>query len=196
MLCVCVCDCVLQSGWYIFRWSRQSGLWALPAWIRHESTQCCKTTGQRTAPARTEDQSEAVWPADASICGRQTKHQGKRIQRHWNVLDKKNHFRFLLIFFFIKHKHFSPTTHVFRLGVSPHTCVVIHNTDLFINMCSYQVVDFEGLVCSLNEQGFLLKKGFKLYQLQTVWSLTSTVDSRSFLQTSRQGQCSGYGISL
>ncbi|XP_028983388.1 DNA helicase MCM8 [Betta splendens] len=30
------------------------------------------------------------------------------------------------------------------------------------------VMDFEGLVSSLNEQGFLLKKGAKLYQLQTV----------------------------
>lgn len=33
---------------------------------------------------------------------------------------------------------------------------------------SPQVVDFEGLVSSLNEQGFLLKRGAKLYQLQTV----------------------------
>ncbi|TNN62463.1 DNA helicase MCM8 [Liparis tanakae] len=32
----------------------------------------------------------------------------------------------------------------------------------------FQVMDFEGLVSSLNEQGFLLKKGAKLYQLQTV----------------------------
>lgn len=32
----------------------------------------------------------------------------------------------------------------------------------------FQVMDFEGLVSSLNEQGFLLKKGSKLYQLQTV----------------------------
>ncbi|XP_076599860.1 DNA helicase MCM8 [Chaetodon auriga] len=31
-----------------------------------------------------------------------------------------------------------------------------------------KVMDFEGLVSSLNEQGFLLKKGPKLYQLQTV----------------------------
>ncbi|KAM4597632.1 DNA helicase MCM8-like, partial [Polymixia lowei] len=31
-----------------------------------------------------------------------------------------------------------------------------------------QVLDFQGLVSSLNEQGFLLKKGAKLYQLQTV----------------------------
>ncbi|KAL7383308.1 hypothetical protein ABVT39_008382 [Epinephelus coioides] len=31
-----------------------------------------------------------------------------------------------------------------------------------------RVMDFEGLVSSLNEQGFLLKKGAKLYQLQTV----------------------------
>uniref|UniRef100_A0A8C5AQR1 DNA helicase MCM8 n=1 Tax=Gadus morhua TaxID=8049 RepID=A0A8C5AQR1_GADMO len=31
-----------------------------------------------------------------------------------------------------------------------------------------QVVDFEGLISSLNEQGFLLKKGAKLYQLQTI----------------------------
>ncbi|XP_061545935.1 DNA helicase MCM8 isoform X3 [Phycodurus eques] len=31
-----------------------------------------------------------------------------------------------------------------------------------------KVTDFEGLVSSLNEQGFLLKKGAKLYQLQTV----------------------------
>ncbi|XP_056250724.1 DNA helicase MCM8 [Seriola aureovittata] len=31
-----------------------------------------------------------------------------------------------------------------------------------------KVMDFEGLVSSLNEQGFLLKKGSKLYQLQTV----------------------------
>ena len=42
---------------------------------------------------------------------------------------------------------------------------------LFIQyLCVYslQVMDFEGLVSSLNEQGFLLKKGAKLYQLQTV----------------------------
>lgn len=32
----------------------------------------------------------------------------------------------------------------------------------------FQVMDFDGLVSSLNEQGFLLKKGPKLYQLQTV----------------------------
>uniref|UniRef100_A0A3Q1AK51 DNA helicase MCM8 n=1 Tax=Amphiprion ocellaris TaxID=80972 RepID=A0A3Q1AK51_AMPOC len=31
-----------------------------------------------------------------------------------------------------------------------------------------KVMDFEGLLSSLNEQGFLLKKGSKLYQLQTV----------------------------
>ncbi|XP_034041317.1 DNA helicase MCM8 [Thalassophryne amazonica] len=31
-----------------------------------------------------------------------------------------------------------------------------------------KVLDFEGLVSSLNEQGFLLKKGARLYQLQTV----------------------------
>ncbi|XP_069568999.1 DNA helicase MCM8 [Brachyistius frenatus] len=31
-----------------------------------------------------------------------------------------------------------------------------------------KVMDFEGLLSSLNEQGFLLKKGAKLYQLQTV----------------------------
>ncbi|KAM7408330.1 hypothetical protein PAMA_002164 [Pampus argenteus] len=31
-----------------------------------------------------------------------------------------------------------------------------------------KVMDFEGLVSSLNEQGFLLKKGAKLYQLQTI----------------------------
>ncbi|KAM3863254.1 DNA helicase MCM8 [Diretmus argenteus] len=31
-----------------------------------------------------------------------------------------------------------------------------------------QVLDFEGLISSLNEQGFLLKRGAKLYQLQTV----------------------------
>ncbi|XP_054655185.1 DNA helicase MCM8 isoform X1 [Dunckerocampus dactyliophorus] len=31
-----------------------------------------------------------------------------------------------------------------------------------------KVMDFDGLVSSLNEQGFLLKKGAKLYQLQTV----------------------------
>ncbi|XP_077585522.1 DNA helicase MCM8 [Stigmatopora nigra] len=31
-----------------------------------------------------------------------------------------------------------------------------------------KVLDFEGLVSSLNEQGFLLKKGAKLYQLQTI----------------------------
>ncbi|XP_044071076.1 LOW QUALITY PROTEIN: DNA helicase MCM8 [Siniperca chuatsi] len=31
-----------------------------------------------------------------------------------------------------------------------------------------KVMDFEGLVSSLNEQGFLLKKGARLYQLQTV----------------------------
>lgn len=37
--------------------------------------------------------------------------------------------------------------------------------DLFT---TFQVMDFEGLVNSLNEQGFLLKKGPRLYQLQTV----------------------------
>ncbi|XP_051815675.1 DNA helicase MCM8 [Acanthochromis polyacanthus] len=31
-----------------------------------------------------------------------------------------------------------------------------------------KVMDFEGLLSSLNEQGFLLKKGSKLYQLQTI----------------------------
>uniref|UniRef100_A0A668AST1 DNA helicase MCM8 n=1 Tax=Myripristis murdjan TaxID=586833 RepID=A0A668AST1_9TELE len=31
-----------------------------------------------------------------------------------------------------------------------------------------QVLDFEGLISSLNEQGFLLKRGPKMYQLQTV----------------------------
>ncbi|XP_068597302.1 DNA helicase MCM8 [Brachionichthys hirsutus] len=36
------------------------------------------------------------------------------------------------------------------------------------NALHIKVVDFEGLVSSLNEQGFLLKKGPKLYQLQTV----------------------------
>ncbi|XP_035848129.1 DNA helicase MCM8, partial [Sander lucioperca] len=36
------------------------------------------------------------------------------------------------------------------------------------NKLNIKVVDFEGLVSSLNEQGFLLKKGAKLYQLQTV----------------------------
>ncbi|XP_049927246.1 DNA helicase MCM8 [Epinephelus moara] len=36
------------------------------------------------------------------------------------------------------------------------------------NRMNIKVMDFEGLVSSLNEQGFLLKKGAKLYQLQTV----------------------------
>ncbi|KAK9541232.1 hypothetical protein VZT92_001293 [Zoarces viviparus] len=36
------------------------------------------------------------------------------------------------------------------------------------NKMNIKVMDFEGLVSSLNEQGFLLKKGAKLYQLQTV----------------------------
>ncbi|XP_062422696.1 DNA helicase MCM8 [Pungitius pungitius] len=36
------------------------------------------------------------------------------------------------------------------------------------NNMNIKVVDFEGLVSSLNEQGFLLKKGAKLYQLQTI----------------------------
>uniref|UniRef100_A0A3Q3FY03 DNA helicase MCM8 n=1 Tax=Labrus bergylta TaxID=56723 RepID=A0A3Q3FY03_9LABR len=36
------------------------------------------------------------------------------------------------------------------------------------NRLNIKVMDFEGLVSSLNEQGFLLKKGAKLYQLQTV----------------------------
>ncbi|XP_046886503.1 DNA helicase MCM8 [Hypomesus transpacificus] len=31
-----------------------------------------------------------------------------------------------------------------------------------------EVVDFEGFICALNEQGYLLKKGPKLYQLQTI----------------------------
>lgn len=31
-----------------------------------------------------------------------------------------------------------------------------------------EVMDFEGFICALNEQGYLLKKGPKLYQLQTV----------------------------
>lgn len=39
---------------------------------------------------------------------------------------------------------------------------------VLVCLCSFQVMDFEGLVSSLNEQGFLLKKGPKLYQLQTV----------------------------
>lgn len=42
-----------------------------------------------------------------------------------------------------------------------------------------QVMDFEGLVSSLNEQGFLLKKGPKLYQLQTIWSLTTAAESEN-----------------
>nr|XP_043902257.1 DNA helicase MCM8 [Solea senegalensis] len=36
------------------------------------------------------------------------------------------------------------------------------------NRLNIKVMDFEALVSSLNEQGFLLKKGAKLYQLQTV----------------------------
>lgn len=39
---------------------------------------------------------------------------------------------------------------------------------ILVCLGSFQVMDFEGLVSSLNEQGFLLKKGPKLYQLQTV----------------------------
>lgn len=31
-----------------------------------------------------------------------------------------------------------------------------------------QVVDFEGFICALNEQGYLLKKGHRMYQLQTI----------------------------
>lgn len=41
-------------------------------------------------------------------------------------------------------------------------------------------MDFEGLVSSLNEQGFLLKKGAKLYQLQTDWTLTTAALSQVF----------------
>lgn len=33
--------------------------------------------------------------------------------------------------------------------------------------CGVQVLDFEGFISSLNNQGFLLKKGPKVYQLQT-----------------------------
>lgn len=40
---------------------------------------------------------------------------------------------------------------------------------VLVRLDSFQVMDFEGLVSSLNQQGFLLKKGPKLYQLQTVW---------------------------
>eukprot|EP00064_Thunnus_orientalis_P007918 superscaffoldBa00000910_g7940 len=36
------------------------------------------------------------------------------------------------------------------------------------NKLNIKVMDFQGLVSSLNEQGFLLKKGPKLYQLQTI----------------------------
>uniref|UniRef100_A0A3Q4GX32 DNA helicase n=1 Tax=Neolamprologus brichardi TaxID=32507 RepID=A0A3Q4GX32_NEOBR len=36
------------------------------------------------------------------------------------------------------------------------------------NRVNVKVMDFEGLLSSLNEQGFLLKKGPKLYQLQTI----------------------------
>ncbi len=32
-----------------------------------------------------------------------------------------------------------------------------------------QVVDFEGFIGALNEQGYLLKKGHRTYQLQTIW---------------------------
>uniref|UniRef100_H3CWV5 DNA helicase MCM8 n=1 Tax=Tetraodon nigroviridis TaxID=99883 RepID=H3CWV5_TETNG len=39
---------------------------------------------------------------------------------------------------------------------------------LMAEKINIKVMDFEGLVSSLNEQGFLLKKGPKLYQLQTV----------------------------
>uniref|UniRef100_A0A665UL06 DNA helicase MCM8 n=1 Tax=Echeneis naucrates TaxID=173247 RepID=A0A665UL06_ECHNA len=38
----------------------------------------------------------------------------------------------------------------------------------FADRLNFKVMDFEGLVSSLNEQGYLLKKGAKLYQLQTV----------------------------
>lgn len=32
-----------------------------------------------------------------------------------------------------------------------------------------QVFDFESFIESLNDQGYLLKKGSRLYQLQTMW---------------------------
>uniref|UniRef100_A0A673CTA8 DNA helicase MCM8 n=1 Tax=Sphaeramia orbicularis TaxID=375764 RepID=A0A673CTA8_9TELE len=44
----------------------------------------------------------------------------------------------------------------------------IHAMRSVAEKLNIKVMDFEGLVCSLNEQGFLLKKGPKLYQLQTV----------------------------
>lgn len=42
-------------------------------------------------------------------------------------------------------------------------------------------MDFQGLLSSLNEQGFLLKKGPKLYQLQTMWLLDTTAQHRLYL---------------
>jgi len=32
-----------------------------------------------------------------------------------------------------------------------------------------QVSDFESFIGSLNDQGYLLKKGSRVYQLQTMW---------------------------
>ena len=37
----------------------------------------------------------------------------------------------------------------------------------FFQDIGLQMVDFEGFISSLNNQGFLLKKGSKVYQLQT-----------------------------
>lgn len=81
VLCVSLFSISPQPGRYILRWSGQSGLWALSAGSRHESAQCCKTIDQRAAFACQEDQSEAVWPADASIGGRQSKREGEHIRK-------------------------------------------------------------------------------------------------------------------
>lgn len=81
-VCVCVYCFVVQSGWYVLRWSRQSGLWALSARGRHESAQRCKTTGQCTALSCPEDQSDAVWPTNTPICGWENEHKGESIHRH------------------------------------------------------------------------------------------------------------------
>lgn len=45
-------------------------------------------------------------------------------------------------------------------------CILFVITNTILTL--FQVVDFEGFISTLNEQGYLLKKGNKMYQLQTI----------------------------
>lgn len=154
IVCLCVIDFVPQSGGYVLGRSGESGLWALSAGIRHESAERGEAAGQRAAPARREDQSDAVWPADAALRGQQHERQGENAQQ-WRETHEVPRWT-----------AFTSTSLTLFTAACSRTC------DGLIEplVSSSQVMDFEGLVSSLNEQGFLLKKGAKLYQLQTVWA--------------------------